>query len=56
MVKGIGSIQKRKEMMANRNMLKHGIAVIEPRTISILQEIKQIVIQTVAGIRATGIG
>ena len=30
-------------------MLKHGIAVIELRTVSVLQEARQVVIQYVAG-------
>ena len=50
-VKGNGSIQERQKLTANRNMLKRGIAVIEMRTVSILQETRQIVIQTVPGIK-----
>jgi hypothetical protein len=35
-------------MTANINMLKHGIAVIELRSVSVLQEARQIAIQYVA--------
>ena len=38
-------------MTANRNMLKYGITVIELRTVWVLEEFGQIVIQYVADIR-----
>ena len=41
-------------MTADRNMLKHGIAVIELRTVSVLQETGEIVIQFVEGIKGIG--
>ena len=41
-------------MTANRNMLKRGIAVIELRTVSVLQEARKIVIQCVARGGTTG--
>jgi hypothetical protein len=54
-VKGTESIQERQKKTANRNMLKHWIAVIELRTVSVLQETRQIAIQyVVARIRARG--
>ena len=36
------------------NMLKHGGAVIDPRTVSVQQEIKQIAIEYVVGKRGLG--
>ena len=50
-VKGNGSIQEGQKLTANKNMLKRGIAVMEMRTVSILQEIRQRVIQTEPGIK-----
>ena len=47
-VKSIVCIQ---DMTTNRKMLKHGIAVIELRTISVLQEARQIVIKFVVRVR-----
>ena len=37
-------------------MLKHGIAVIELRTVSVLQETRQIAIQYVVGTKGMGWG
>ena len=43
-------------MTANRNMLKHGIAVIKLRTVSVKQETRKIVVQFVVGGIGDGTG